>query len=146
MGCIRSISNMLCCGVTRRRRKQDGDRTKPKVGCDVLLLAHSANFIILTSGFVGHKIYLIRLCCAPGGEEAFAPSVLSSSPAVFKQGSADQRVPTGSARGFRKVVILFARFLTIYVPYVFKFAHKSVTQSQCIAWKCCRSLARQAFC
>ena len=63
------------------------------------------------------------------GEEAFAPSVLSSSPAVFKLGSADRRVPTGSARGFRKVVILFVRFLTIYDPYVFKFAHISQSLS-----------------
>ena len=40
------------------------------------------------------------------------------SPAVFKLGSADQR---GSATGFHGV----ARFLTIYDPYVFKFAHIS---------------------
>ena len=40
-----------------------------------------------------------------------------------------RRVPTGSARGFRKVVILFARFLTIYDPYVFKFAHISQSLS-----------------
>ena len=32
------------------------------------------------------------------------------------------------------------------MTHVFKFAHKSVTQSQCIAWKCCHGLARQAFC
>ena len=37
-----------------------------------------------------------------------------------------RRVPTKSARGFRKV---FARFLTIYDPYVFKFAHISQSLS-----------------
>ena len=40
-----------------------------------------------------------------------------------------RRVPTGSARGFRKVVLLFARFLAIYDPYVFKFAHISQSLS-----------------
>ena len=34
-----------------------------------------------------------------------------------------RRVPKGSARGFRKVVIVCTVFLTIYDPRVFKFAH-----------------------
>ena len=37
-----------------------------------------------------------------------------------------RRVPSGSAKAFRKV---FARFLTIYDPYVFKFAHISQSLS-----------------
>ena len=39
-----------------------------------------------------------------------------------------RRVPTGSARGFRKVVIV-CTVLTIYDPYVFKFAHISQSLS-----------------
>ena len=72
--------------------------------------------------------------------------------AVFKLGSADQRgprrVPTGSARRFRKVVIVCTVFNNLR-PICFQICThrpKSVTQSQCIAWKFCRGLARQAFC
>ena len=57
-----------------------------------------------------------------------------------------RRVATGSARGFRKVVIVCTVFNNLR-PICFHICtHKSVTQSQCIAWKCCRGLARQAFC
>ena len=57
-----------------------------------------------------------------------------------------RRVPTESARGFRKVVIVCTVFNNLR-PICFQICtHKSVTQSQCIAWKCCRGLARQAFC
>jgi len=56
-----------------------------------------------------------------------------------------RRVPTGSVREFRKVVIVCTIFNNLR-PICFQICtHKSVTQSQCIAWKCCR-LARQAFC
>ena len=57
------------------------------------------------------------------------------------------RVPTGSARGFRKVVIVCTVFNNLRPIYFQICKHKSVTQSlsQCIAWKCCRGLARQAF-
>ena len=57
-----------------------------------------------------------------------------------------RRVPTGSAKGFRKAVIVCTVFNYLR-PICFQICtHKSVTQSQCIAWKCCRGLARQAFC
>jgi len=57
---------------------------------------------------------------------------LTSRPAVFKLGSADQR---GSARGFRKVVIACTVFNNLR-PTSFQICtHKPVTQ--CIAWKCC---------
>ena len=73
-----------------------------------------------------------------------------------------RRVPAGSARGFRNVVIVCTVFNNLR-PMCFQICtHKSVTQSQCIAtqcsakprqhfhamiaWKCCRGLARQAFC
>jgi len=73
---------------------------------------------------------------------------LAFSAAVFKLGSADQRgsttVPTGSSRGFRKVVIVCTVFNNLR-PICFQICTRtSVTQSQCIAWKCCRGLARQA--
>jgi len=57
-----------------------------------------------------------------------------------------RRVPKGSARGFRKVVIVLTVFNNLRPIYVFKFAHvsQSVTQSQCIARKCCRGLTRQS--
>jgi len=49
-----------------------------------------------------------------------------------------RRVPTGSARRFRKVVIVCTVFNNLR-PICFQICtHKSVTQSQCIAWKCCR--------
>ena len=57
-----------------------------------------------------------------------------------------RRVPMGSARGFRKVVIICTVFNNLR-PVRFQICkHKSVNQSQCNAWKCCRGLARQAFC
>ena len=73
-----------------------------------------------------------------------------------------RRVPTGSPRGFRKVVIVCTVFNNLR-PMCFQICtHKSVIQSQCIATqcsakprqhfhamialKCCRGLARQAFC
>jgi len=57
-----------------------------------------------------------------------------------------QRLPTGSARRFRKVVIICTVFNNLR-PICFQICkHKSVSQSQCIAWKCCRGSARQAFC
>ena len=57
-----------------------------------------------------------------------------------------RRVPTGSSRGFRKVVIVCTVFNNLR-PMCFQICtRKSVTQSQCIAWKCCRGLARRAFC
>jgi len=57
-----------------------------------------------------------------------------------------RRVPTGSARGFRKVVIVCTVFNNLQ-PACFQICtRKSATQSQRIAWKCCRGLARQAFC
>ena len=57
-----------------------------------------------------------------------------------------RRVPMGSTRGFRKVVIVCKVFNNLR-PICFQICkHKSVNQSQCIAWKCCRGLARQAFC
>jgi len=43
----------------------------------------------------------------------------------------------GGPREDSQKVSLFARFLTIYDSYVFKFAHISQSLSQCIAWKCC---------
>jgi len=57
-----------------------------------------------------------------------------------------RRVPTGSARRFRKVVIVCTVFNNLRSICFQICTHKSVTQSQCIAWKCCRGLARQAFC
>ena len=59
-----------------------------------------------------------------------------------------RRVPTGSARGFRKVVIVCTVFNNLRPICIQICKHKSVTQSlsQCTAWKCCRGLARQAFC
>ena len=57
-----------------------------------------------------------------------------------------RRVPMGSARGFRKVVIVCTVFNNLR-PICFQICtRKSVNQYQCIAWKCCRGLARQAFC
>ena len=58
-----------------------------------------------------------------------------------------RRVQTGSARGFRKVVIVCTVFNNLR-PICFQICkHKSVTQSlsQCIAWKCCRGLATTGF-
>jgi len=40
-----------------------------------------------------------------------------------------RRVPMGSAKGFRKVVIVCTFFLTIYDPYIFKFANISQSLS-----------------
>jgi len=57
-----------------------------------------------------------------------------------------RRVPTGSARGFQKVVNV-CMFFYNFRPICFQICtHKLVTQSQCIALKCCCGLARQAFC
>ena len=74
-------------------------------------------------------------------EELGAPTEVLRT-AVFKLGSADQRgSATGSARGFQKVVIVCTVFNNLR-PICFQICtHKSVTQSQCIAWKCCRGLA-----
>ena len=55
-----------------------------------------------------------------------------------------RRVPTGSARRFRKVVIVCTVFNNSRSICFQICTHKSVTQSQCIAWKCCRGLARHA--
>ena len=43
-----------------------------------------------------------------------------------------RRVPAGSARGFRKVVIV-CTVLSIYDPYVFKFANISQSLSHCLS-------------
>jgi len=43
----------------------------------------------------------------------------------------------GGPREDSQKLSLFARFLTIYDLYVFKFAHISQSLSQCIAWKRC---------
>ena len=40
-----------------------------------------------------------------------------------------RRVPRGSARGFRKVVIVCTVFLTIYDPHAFKFANSNQSLS-----------------
>ena len=45
-----------------------------------------------------------------------------------------RRVPTGSARGFRRVVIV-CTVLTIYHPCVFKFAHISQSLSLSALWR-----------
>jgi len=70
------------------------------------------------------------------------------SAAVFKLGSADQRGSATGSHGVRERIP--KNVCTVFNnlrPICFQICtHKSVTQSQCIAWKCCRGLARQAFC
>ena len=77
----------------------------------------------------------------------------SITPAVFKLGSADQRGSATGSHGVRERIFNnLQQFTTVFNnlrPICFQICkHKSVTQSlsQCIAWKCCRGLARQAFC
>ena len=56
-----------------------------------------------------------------------------------------RRVPMGSARGFPKVVIVCTIFNNLR-PICFQICkHKSVNQSQCIAWKCCRGFGTTGF-
>ena len=71
-------------------------------------------------------------------------------PAVFKLGSADQRGSATGSHGVRERIPKSSNCLhgfQQFTTHMFQLCtHKSVTQSQCIAWKCCRGLARQAFC
>ena len=73
-------------------------------------------------------------------------------PAVFKLGSADQRGSATGSHGVRERIPKSSNLIVCTVfnnlrPICFQICtHKSVSQSQCIAWKCCRGLTRQAFC
>jgi len=96
-------------------------------------------------------MWLVYIWSKADGSLIYDSEPLNPNTAVFKLGSADQRGSATGSHGVRERIPKSSnclQFLTIYDPYVFKFAHisQSVTQSQCIAWKCCRGLARQAFC
>jgi len=71
---------MLCTGLP----KQVGNKTS-KVRADRLVLAHSANFIILTLVFVSHKIFLLRLSCSPLASWARG-QLLPSAPLSYATG------------------------------------------------------------
>ena len=93
--------------------------------------------------FTKPKVHRILHCQQMRCETTYTEGDRRANAAVFKLGSADQR---GSARGFRKVVIVCTVFNNLRLICFQICTRKSVTQSHCIAWKCCRGLAWQAFC